>query len=256
LGALYGPGYNYDFGYSCPYGYGTYYYTTPYYYSLLYGPYALPYPGYGFPPYMPMAPGWGAANVPQAAPVNQAAANPAPAVPPMRRDADEPEPKRENTRSTNTRATTTAWKYIGYGDALFAKQRYAEAEDRYRRASSTAPQLTESWFRRALALTATGRYDLAVAQVKRGLKLNANWPKIVFDAADTLWPDAKAKEAYFATLTKLAAQNPANADLLFLVGLHFHIDGQHDQAQKYLARAQRIAGHDADHIDAFLDAAK
>jgi tetratricopeptide (TPR) repeat protein len=247
-GLAYGNGL-YDFGYGYPYGYAygyPYGYQTYYYY---YSPYLLPV-------YSPMGPGFGGQGMAQGMGLNRGAADRAAAAPPPPQPAvDEPEPRREATRSTNAHASATAWKYIGYGDALFAKQRYAEAGDRYRRAASTAPQLAEAWFRRALALTATGRYDLAVSSVNRGLKLDPKWPKVVFDASDILWPDAKAKEAYFATLAKLAAENPANQDVLFLVGLHFHIDGQQDQAKKYLTRAQRIAGNDADHIEAFIAAA-
>jgi tetratricopeptide (TPR) repeat protein len=238
-------GYAYPYSYSYPYSYG-----YPYGYAN-YGTYFYYYPA---PLSYPMVMNLGPVGVQPFQGMNNAAANRAaePVLPP--RDADdEPEPRRGMDRPTNPRANALAWKYIGYGDGLFAKQRYGEAADRYRRAAGTAPLLAEAWFRRALALTASSRYDLAVNAVKRGLKLDPKWPKIVFDAVDTLWPDAKAKEAYFATLAKLAAEHPADPDVQFLVGLHFHIDGQHDQAKKYLTRAQRIAGIDSDYIDAFLD---
>jgi tetratricopeptide (TPR) repeat protein len=246
--------YGYPYGYGSPYGYGyPYSYGSSYGYAnsgtyFYYYPAPLSYPmvmnlgPLGIQPFQDQGMNNAAANRPAAAP-----------VPPLPDDDDQPAPRRGIDRPTNPRANALAWKYIGYGDGLFAKQRYGEAADRYRRAAGTAPLLAEAWFRRALALTATGRYELAVNAVKRGLKLDPKWPKIVFDAADTLWPDAKDKETYFATLTKLAAEHPASSDVQFLVGLHFHIDGQHDQAKKYFARAQRIAGIDSDHIEAFLD---
>ena len=224
-------GYRYPYNYAYPYGYEPYYYFYPYY------SYPMPVPAC-----FSMGPGAGAQG-------GQPLMGRDNGVPPPPQADDEPEPK---SRPTNARANATAWKSIGYGDALFAKQRYAEAADRYRRASSTAPQLADAWFRRAFALTAIHRYDLAVDSIKRGLKLDPKWPKIAFDAKDSLWTDAEAKKEYFATLAKLAAENPADPNILFLVGVHFHVDGQEEQAQKYFNHALRITGNSAEHIDAFL----
>jgi tetratricopeptide (TPR) repeat protein len=248
--------YSYPYGYAYPYGYGSFYgiglgYSyrgvAAYYYN----------PPYPLPIYLPAGPmqGVGMQGVQPGLGMNRPVperADDADPPPPAPAD-DEPPPKRE-IRAANPHNNAQAWKYIGYGDTLFAKQRYAEAGDRYRRAISAAPQLAEAWFRRALALTATARYDQAVSAVKRGLALDAKWPKAPFDAIDTLWTDAKAKDAYFATLAKLAAENPASPEILFLVGLHFHIDLEPDQAEKYLKRALRVSGNDADHIEAFLNA--
>lgn len=236
----YGIGYPYEMGYDNPYGVPGYYYYTP----------------YPMPMYMPFGPvgGWDQ-GVPQGmGPNGGIVQQPGFQQPPQPADDEaEPEPERRpNLRSTNARSNALAWKYIGYGDGLYGKQRYAEAADRYRRAVGTAPQLADGWFRRALALTGTGRYDQAVSAVKRGLAIDPKWPAAAFDAGDTLWPDAKAKDAYFSTLTKLAAEHPADPNVLFLVGLHFRLDGQDDQAKKYLTRAQRIAGRDGDHIEAFM----
>lgn len=219
--------------------------------------YSYGYDPYGYPVVanLPMGPGFG----PQAAvqfmdvnDANQAWANGAVAAPPQNFDDDPPEPKKALSRSTNAHSIETAWKSIGYGDTLFAKQRYAEASDRYRRASNTAPQLAEAWFRRGLALTATGRYDLAVNSIKRGLKIDPKWPKSASDAKDVLWTDAETKTAYFSELVETAAQNPNDPNVQFLVGVCFHVDGQEEQAKKYLSRAKRIAGNNTEHIEAFL----
>jgi len=224
-------GYRYPYNYAYPYGSEPYYSFYPYYY------YPVPVPP-------------GIAVGPEAGPqVGQPFVGGNNVALPAQQADDEPEPK---NRPTNARSNATAWKSIGYGDALFAKQRYAEAADRYRRAADTAPQLAEAWFRRALALTATHRYDLAVDSIKRGLKLDPKWPKLAFDGKDSLWTDAEAKNEYFATLAKLAAENPADPNILFLVGVHFHVDGQEEQARKYFNRAVRIASNNAEHIDAFL----
>jgi tetratricopeptide (TPR) repeat protein len=219
-------GFRYPYYDAYPYGYGSYYYG---------------YPNYYYSESVPDCDSAGPAFGPQ---IGHNGVPPPP--------GDEPEPKKGANRSANVRSSASAWKSIGYGDAMFAKRRYAEAADRYRRASDAAPQLAEAWFRRAFALTAIHRYDLAVDYVKRGLRLDPKWPKIAFDGKDTLWTDAEAKKEYFATLAKLAADNPADSDILFLVGVHFHIDGQEVQAKKYFNRALRIAGANAEHIEAFL----
>jgi hypothetical protein len=91
-----------------------------------------------------------------------------------------------------------------------------------------------------------------VNSVKRGLKLDPKWPKMAFDAKEILWTDVEAKKEYFARLAKLAVENPADADILFLAGVHFHVDGQEEEAKKHFTRALRLAGNNAAHIEAFL----
>ena len=71
-----------------------------------------------------------------------------------------PEPEPPQPRGTSERSVALAWKFIGYGDAQFAKRQYAEANNRYRKAASNAPQLADALFREAFALSAMGRSDL------------------------------------------------------------------------------------------------
>jgi tetratricopeptide (TPR) repeat protein len=223
-----------------PYGYG----YDPYYYSV-----PVPY-------YVPVGPGYGSPNYGGAGYGSSNAGNRSYSSSPSQQADEEPPAPQKLARSTNAQANATAWKSIGFGDALFAKQRYAEAADRYRRASNTAPQLADAWFRRAFALTATGRYDTAVRSINRGLKLDPKWPDTAFEATDALWPDLDAKKEYFTTLEKIAEDKPEDADVQFLVGVHFHVDGQDAKAQKYFARAKRIAGSKDEHIAAFFKSVK
>ena len=58
-------------------------------------------------------------------------------------DDDGLEPKRGAERGTNPQALTRAGKFISYGDARFAKQEYLDANQRYRAASQSAPQLAD-----------------------------------------------------------------------------------------------------------------
>ena len=76
---------------------------------------------------------------------------------------DEPKPG----RGTNPHALNLAGRFLGFGDAHFANENYAEANDRYRKAAAAAPQLVESYFRQGYASIATGRYDSAVRATAR-----------------------------------------------------------------------------------------
>lgn len=133
----YGYGYSYDsYGsYGYPYQY-PYSYSTPYYNNYYYNP----------PPiFMPAEQLFGPLAVqrflgvdnwsrPQArVHVNlPAVGGNANAAPPP------PAPKKVSERATNPQANNLAWKFLGYGDALFAEKKYAEASDRYRKASRSA----------------------------------------------------------------------------------------------------------------------
>ncbi len=166
-------------------------------------------------------------------------------------DDEGSEPKRGVERGTNSQAVTRAWKLIAFGDARFARQEYSDANQRYRDASRTAPQLADAWFRQGFAMIAIGRYDLAVAAIRRGLKLNPNWAKSDFNLKELYGPDDAIKNAHRDALAEAAEANPNDADLLFLLGVHLYFDGQIDRAKKFFARAKEFAGVDADHLNAF-----
>ena len=76
-----------------------------------------------------------------------------------------PEPNPADQRATNAQATALGQKFIGYGDAWFAKGKYFDANARYRDAARTAPQLADAYFRQGFALAALGKYDAAVKAI-------------------------------------------------------------------------------------------
>jgi tetratricopeptide (TPR) repeat protein len=166
---------------------------------------------------------------------------------------DPPEPKAGANRGTSARAKETAWKYIGYGDALFGKQKYAQANDRYRTAARSASQLGAPLFRQGLALAATGRCDLAAAALKKGLKLDPTWPKSDFTLEQVVGPDKGAKKALLDALAAAVEAKPADADRMFVLGVFLHFDGQLDRAATFFERAEKIAGDNVGHIEAFLE---
>lgn len=214
-------------GYVPAYRYFYYGFGVPYYYDF--GPYGYPY----YPPYY--------AAFPQPLP----RLDPPPA-------AAEPEPPKENLRATNARSRELAWRFIGFGDAQFARGEFAEANNRYRKAAQTGPQVADTWFRQGFAMTAIGRYDLAMRSIIRGLAIDPNWASSRFDLEELFAHDAVAKQSHLDALVQAAAAEPLNADLLFLVGVHLHFDGQQDLSQDYFQRAERIAGDNASHLWKFL----
>ena len=166
--------------------------------------------------------------------------------------ADVPEPKKAVGRATNAESIARARRFIGFGDAQFAQQKYSAANERYRKAAQSDPQLADAWFRQAFALSAIGRYKQAVAAIQRGLKIDPNWAASGFDLKQLYGFDQLAKEAHLDALAQAAENSPNNADLLFLVGVHLHFDGQSQRAEKFFQRAKELAGDDSAHIQAFM----
>jgi tetratricopeptide (TPR) repeat protein len=165
---------------------------------------------------------------------------------------DQAEDKGE-LRGTNQRAVELGWKFIGYGDAHFAGQRYGEAYQRYKTASQVAPQLAAAYFRQAYACIARGNYDLAVKAVQRGLELDPDWPRSDFRSDELYGNNRLAKSAHLDALAQAATDDPNNADLMFLVGLRLFFDGQRDRAPLFFQRAAAMGGGDQARVTAFLD---
>ncbi|MDZ7619412.1 MAG: tetratricopeptide repeat protein, partial [Patescibacteria group bacterium] len=173
----------------------------------------------------------------------QPAGDAAPAPPP-----EDPKPP----RGTSQQALNLAWRFIGFGDAHFANQNYAEANERYRKAATASPQLADAYFRQAYALMAMGRYDLAVSAIRRGLSLAPGWPKSGFNNAELYGDNPQAKAAHLEALAAASEKDPHNADLLFLVGVCLHFDGKPERAAPFFERADQLLADDDAHVKAFL----
>jgi tetratricopeptide (TPR) repeat protein len=155
-------------------------------------------------------------------------------------------------RGTNAHAVALSQKFVGYGDAQFAKGKYAEANDRYRKAAQAAPQSPDALFRQAFALAATGRYDLAVRAIKRGLALDETWPRSGFSLDDLYQGNAAAKETHLDSLAAAAQKRPNDANLLFLIGVYLYFDGQAERAAPFFRLAAQLAEGNAEYIVPFL----
>ncbi|HEX3871093.1 MAG TPA: tetratricopeptide repeat protein [Pirellulales bacterium] len=157
-------------------------------------------------------------------------------------------------RISNRQSKDRAYQIIAIGDDYFHKQRYSEAYQRYKDAAVMAPDLADIFFREGLALTAFGRWELAAQTIRRGLKLDASWPRSNF-RLDTLFGNNKlAKTAQWETLAQAAAEHPHNGDLLFLIGVQLYFDGQAERSKAFFERAKAIDPSAAEHVQVFLDA--
>jgi tetratricopeptide (TPR) repeat protein len=170
-------------------------------------------------------------------------------VPRLEEPDDEPKP----ARATSPDSIASGWRFVGFGDKHFLAQNYAEARMRYKQAGSVAPTLGAAWFRQGYVLVALGNYNEAAKVIKRGLKLDPAWPDSGFSNDQLYGPNRMAKTAHIDALAAAAADEPNNADLMFLVGVHLFFDGQPDRARMFFERSGQLGGDDS-HLRPFFAA--
>lgn len=165
-------------------------------------------------------------------------------------DQDEPAP-RPIVRPANAAATARARQFVAFGDERFREQDFSLAYQRYKKAAQAAPDLAEAYFRQGLAHIALGHYPSAAAAIKRGLAFQPRWAGSDF-RLDQLYGDNRlAKTNHLERLADAAANDADNADLLFLVGIELHFDGQAARARPFFERAADL-GQDAGLLKDFL----
>jgi len=167
------------------------------------------------------------------------------------RDVPAEEKKPAAQRGTNAESIARARRFIGLGDKMFGERKYADSYERYRMASQAAPGLADAYFRQGLALVASGRYESAAKALKRGLDLDANWPRSDFRLNSLYGGNGADKTAHLDMLATAAGKNPQDADLLFLTGICLHFDGQAERAGPFFRRAAQLGGVDAKYLKAF-----
>ncbi len=222
----------------------------------VFGPQAGVNFGSGRPAAGPVAPGGG---MPAAGPVGggQAVNAPAPAAVGGGQGAGVAAPgdlqPHGKPRTTNTESKARAGKFIQYGDALFVKQKYNSALERYREAATVAPDLAEAYFRQAFALVGSSQYDSAKKALDRGLRMRPNWPDTNFELATLYGPKGKlARTSHRESLASAIEQNPQSADLLLMMGVLLYCDGERDRSRLFFDRAIEL-GANQDHLfDRFI----
>lgn len=155
-------------------------------------------------------------------------------------------------RATNVETLKKARRYLALGDDLFRRQKFHSALQQYKAATRFAPELAEGYFRQGYALIATSRYDLATQAFKRGLRTDPEIAKSDF-LLNEIYGDAKmTKTAHLETLATAALDRDTDSDLMFLLGVFLHYDGQAERGVKFFRRANDLAGADNDHLAQFL----
>jgi Tfp pilus assembly protein PilF len=161
-----------------------------------------------------------------------------------------------NMRGTGAEAVAFGWRFIHLGDGYFRNGKYSFACDRYRSAVQAAPRLADAHFRLGFALAALGRYDSAVKELDRGLEIQPNWAQSEFRLADIYGDNEQAKKAHLEAIAKAADDRGASSDLLFLIGVYLHFDGQPDRARPFFQRASQLAGGNVARLGPFVAPAR
>jgi tetratricopeptide (TPR) repeat protein len=173
-------------------------------------------------------------------------------IPNARPDADEAD-IRPKVRISNAQALARGHRFIGFGDEQFRRQNHAGAYDRYKKASAAAPDLEQAYFRQAFALVALGRHEMAAAALRRGLRFQPDWARTRFWIGELYGDNQRSKTAHLEALAEAVAEQPENADLLFLLGVWLYCDRQPERARNFFLHARELEPGGVGHITAFLD---
>lgn len=157
-------------------------------------------------------------------------------------------------RASNLASRERARHFLSAGDQLFREQKHHDALQRYKSAAQAAPDLAETYFRQGFALVATNRFELAADSFRRGLTLAPDWPESSFRLDELYGEAALAKQAHIDALARAALAAPDDADLMFVLGVFLHFDGQTDRARRFFVRAQELTPGEATHLTGFLAA--
>jgi tetratricopeptide (TPR) repeat protein len=146
-------------------------------------------------------------------------------------------------KSTNADQKALAGKFIGFGDASFAKQKYLAAIGRYKTAIETAPDVPDAYFRQGLAHVALGQYASAAKAFRRGLVVRSSWRGSPI-RLDTLYGPAgqQIKIQHLEALAQAVESNPFDAELLLVLGMSLYFDGQNDRAELCFGRVTQLSG--------------
>lgn len=156
-------------------------------------------------------------------------------------------------RVSNAEAKARAGKFIDFGDALFAKQQFRQALERYKLAAQQAPDMAEIYLREGIAMVAIGQYESAGKAFRRGLKL-PDW-NVAGVGLDQLYgADHAAKEAHLEALAMAVRAAQHDANLLFVLGMELLLSGEAERASAFFARSAQLGGNDDHLLDGFLAA--
>ncbi len=142
----------------------------------------------------------------------------------------------------------------GQGDLWFRQQNYLQAYSRYKQAAGAAPDLAAPRFRMAYALMCMQRYELAVPEFQRGIKLDPQYP-LTGDSPQKIYGEENriAAAALPQAVAAWVRQDIRSSDRLFLLGALLMISGDHVRARVLLETAAQFGAEGpTEHIVAFL----
>jgi hypothetical protein len=143
-------------------------------------------------------------------------------------------------REANEQTLARAWRWIELGDRYFGKQEYRQAHQRYREAAKAAPGLVEAYLRQGQAMLATGQYTIAAPAFRRAFKLEADLRQARFRLGDLYGDNRVAKTAHLEALATAAEKDPANGDLLMMIGAQLLFDGQDARSRPFFEQAAAL----------------
>ncbi len=138
------------------------------------------------------------------------------------------------------------------GDRLFRDGKYHEALQKYKSASRGAGDLAEAHFRQGISLIATGRYELAATSIKKGMQVSPEFVNSGFRLEEIYGDAHLAKSTHVESLARTALERPDDSDMLFLLGMLLHLDGESDRAMKFFRRASDLAAGADAHVRPLL----
>ncbi len=146
----------------------------------------------------------------------------------------------------------TARKFVAYGDALFAEQRFHAAVQRYKSAITAAPDLPETYYHQAFALVAIKQYSLAARALRIGVELDADLLRGGNLLATLYGDNHLVRTAHLEQLADHTLANPGDGDLYFLVGAFLMANGEGERAQRFLQKAADLAPPGSTLLDPLL----
>ncbi len=156
------------------------------------------------------------------------------------------------TRVTSAESRQRAMRHLAEGDALYQKQNFNSALQRYKQAASAAPDMAEAFWRQGHAFVATRNYDLAATAFKRAIALGDDLSRGGFRLDDLYAGASITKAAHLESLAELALTKSGESDAYFLIALFLHYDGQTARAERFFARAAELAGPSSGYLAGFL----
>ena len=158
-----------------------------------------------------------------------------------------------SVRISNNETRERALRYMAEGDTLFRAQNFNSALQKYKLASTTAPDLAEAYWRQGHSFVAVKNFDLATTAFKRAIALTDNLGRGGFRLDDLYGTATITKAAHLEGLAAQVLAHENDSDAYFLLGVFLNYDGQAERAEKFFDRASDLAGIGGGHIAVFLD---